>query len=30
MEAVAIIMSHHGGDIMEWMFDEIERTGKEI
>ena len=30
MEAVAIIMNRHGDGVMTWIFDEIERTGREV
>jgi superfamily II DNA helicase RecQ len=30
MEAVAIIMFHAGDEIMAWIFDEIEKTGRNI
>jgi hypothetical protein len=30
IEAVAIIMNRHGDGVMTWIFDEIERTGREV
>ena len=30
MEAVAIIMFHAGEEVMRWIFDEIEKRGKNI
>jgi hypothetical protein len=30
MEAVAIIMFHGGDEIMAWIFDEIEKTGRNM
>lgn len=30
MEAVAIIMFHAGEEVMTWIFDEIEKRGKNI
>ena len=30
MEAVAIIMFHAGEEVMRWIFDEIEKRGKNM